>query len=80
MSDASRDPCDNGQEDLEREIEDRYVAMNGTPMQVPEYLREFMKATYAAREAEKAAQSGRCDGMRPAPDIHEDHKCDDEEA
>jgi hypothetical protein len=58
---------DNGERDLEREIEDRFVAMRGTPMQTPAYLREFMRAMYAARAAEKAAQTGRVDGMKPAP-------------
>ena len=67
MKDESDDPTDNGQADLDREIEARYAAMGGTPMRVPSYLREFMRATYAARALEKAAQSGRCDGMKPAP-------------
>ena len=32
-----------------------------------ERWRELMRATYTARAAEKAAQTGRCDGMKPAP-------------
>ena len=59
---------DNGQEDLEREIEDRYVAMQGTPAVIWPEDREYMRKLYCSRSAEKAAQTGRVDGMTPAPD------------
>lgn len=55
MMDETTNRTDNGEAELEREIEERYAAMRGTPMRVPAHLREFMRATYVARGIEKAA-------------------------
>ena len=69
MMDETTNRTDNGEAELEREIEERYAAMRGTPMRVPAHLREFMRATYAARALEKAAASRFTgEGMRKAPE------------
>jgi hypothetical protein len=39
----------------------------GPPSPVSDALREYMRAIYAARAIEKAAQSGCCIDMKPAP-------------
>jgi hypothetical protein len=50
--------------EAEQEIEDLPF---GPPSPVSDALREFMRDIYAARAIEKAAQSGRCEGMKLAP-------------
>ena len=58
---------DNGEQDLELEIGDRLAAMHGTPVVVWPKDRAYMRKLYRERAAEKAAQTGRVDGMKPAP-------------
>ena len=52
--------------EAEEELEERY-ATYGPPSPVSDALREFMRGQYAARALERAAQTSRCDGMKPAP-------------
>jgi len=64
---ADVNPTDNGQEEEEEEYIARYMRCGGWPTPISPELREFMRGVYDRRRAEKAAQTGRCDGMRPAP-------------
>lgn len=52
--------------EAEEEIEERYATF-GPPSPVSDVLREFMRGQRVARAAERAAQTGRCDGMKAAP-------------
>ena len=52
--------------EAEQELEERYATF-GPPSPVSDALRDFMRGQYVARVLEKAAQSGRCEGMKPAP-------------
>ncbi len=52
--------------EAEEETEERYATF-GPPSPVSDALREFMRGQYAARAAERAAQTGCCIGMKPAP-------------
>ena len=61
---ADVNPTDHGQE------EEEYIARCtrfGAPKAYSPGLRTFMSSVYERRRAEKAAQTGRCEGMRPAP-------------
>ena len=64
---ADVNPTDHGQEEEEEEYIRRYAHCGGRPTPISSELREYMRGVYDRRAAEKRAQTGRCEGMRPAP-------------